>query len=436
MKTTKVLFMSSEEPDNNSNNAYDIFISYRREGGADKARVLKTELEKRGFKVFLDFDELKDGIFDERIMDAIKGAPIFMLLLSPNALDRCCEEGDWVRKEIEVAIKTERHIIPVNPDLSFKNFPISTPPFIVKGVQQHQISEIMFGQLFNASMDKMVTERIRPVLVNPPKKKSLKWPIIACVFAIMIIASVVAMLRMNQHSQSYVEDANCGLNMKMVYVEGGTFQMGATSEQVSDAHSDEKPVHAVTLDSYYIAECEVTQGQWVKIMGTNPSHFKGNPNRPVEMVTWGEAQEFCRKLSRITGKEYRLPTEAQWEYAARGGENNSRAKYCGGNSIEEVAWYKDNSGGTTHPVKQKAPNDLGLYDMSGNVWEWCSDWYSRDYYYSCAGANPLGPTSGTNRALRGGSWRIDSACCRVSRRYMANPSYRHENGGFRVVCLP
>jgi len=233
--------------------------------------------------------------------------------------------------------------------------------------------------------------------------------------------------------QPYVENANCGLNMKMIYVEGGTFQMGATSEQESP-DSDEKPVHSVTLDSYYIAECEVTQAQWQKIMGTNPSHFKGDANRPVEMVSWEEAQDFCRELSRITGKKYRLPTEAQWEYAARGGKHNSGAKYSGRSSIATVAWYDENSGSTTHPVKQKTPNELGLYDMSGNVWEWCSDWYGD--YSSGSQTNPTGPSSGSFRVMRGGSWYSTARYCRVSDRNDFTPSSRSRNLGFRVVCLP
>ena len=179
----------SDEAKLGPNEKYDIFISYRREGGADKARVLKTELEKRGFSVFLDFDELKDGYFDERIMNAISSTPIFMILLSQNALDRCGEEGDWVYKEIEYAIKTNRHIIPINPDKTFNGFPISAPPFIVQGVQQHQISDIMFGQLFNVSMDKMVAERIEPVLPQNPKRRLLKWLVIACVIVIVLVAS-------------------------------------------------------------------------------------------------------------------------------------------------------------------------------------------------------------------------------------------------------
>ena len=194
MKHRKRLFKLSDEVKLGPNEKYDIFISYRREGGADKARVLKTELEKRGFSVFLDFDELKDGYFDERITNAISSTPIFMILLSQNALDRCGEDGDWVCKEIEYAIKTNRHIIPINPDRAFNNFPISTPQYIVQGLQQHQMSEIMFGQLFNVSMDKMVAERIKPALARSTKRRLTRGLVISGMIALILIASAAVML--------------------------------------------------------------------------------------------------------------------------------------------------------------------------------------------------------------------------------------------------
>ena len=222
-----------------------------------------------------------------------------------------------------------------------------------------------------------------------------------------------------------------GLNIKMVYVEGGTFQMGATSEQGSDAESDEKPVHSVTLDSYYIAETEVTQAQWRAIMGNNPSSYSGD-NRPVESVSWFEAQTFCEKLSAMTGKKYVLPTEAQWEYAARGGNKSKGYTYSGSNDINSVAKYNSSDGHNN--VKSKQPNELGIYDMSGNVWEWCSDWYGS--YSSSSQTNPTGPSSGSYRVLRGGGWYYYAKYCRVSYRNNSNPSYRYDYYGFRVVCLP
>jgi TonB family protein len=225
------------------------------------------------------------------------------------------------------------------------------------------------------------------------------------------------------------------LNMKMVWVEGGSFQMGATSEQSGKAESDEHPAHAVKIDPYYIAECEVTQAQWRKIMGYNPSQFTGNENHPVENVSWDEAAQFCRKLSQLTGKKYVLPTEAQWEYAARGGDQSQGNKYSGNNDSQYVAWYDSNSYSKTNAVKQMLPNELGLYDMSGNVLEWCSDWYNEGYYRISAQNNPTGPTSGTHRVLRGGSWRGSEDNCRVSHRRHGSPTTRSSSIGFRVVCL-
>ena len=161
-----------------------------------------------------------------------------------------------------------------------------------------------------------------------------------------------------------------GVSFEMVRVEGGTFHMGATSEQKDEAWDREKPVHSVTLSSYYIGKTEVTQALWQAVMGSNPSNFKGS-NLPVECVCWNDCQEFIQKLNSLTGRNFRLPTEAEWEFACRGGNNSRGYKYSGSNNLGSVAWYDDNSGGQTHPVATKAPNELGIYDMSGNVWEWC-----------------------------------------------------------------
>ena len=198
----------------------------------------------------------------------------------------------------------------------------------------------------------------------------------------------------------------------------------------SEAHSDEKPVHSVTLNDYYIGETEVTQELWEAVMGSNPSVFKGS-KKPVEMVSWNNCQEFIMKLNRLTGRDFRLPTEAEWEYAARGGNKSQGYKYSGSNTIDDVAWYDENSL-STHPVGTKAPNELGLYDMSGNVWEWCSDWYGD--YSSSSQTNPTGSSSGSGRVLRGGSWCRDAQCCRVAFRDNNALGLRFDYNGFRLVC--
>jgi formylglycine-generating enzyme required for sulfatase activity len=251
------------------------------------------------------------------------------------------------------------------------------------------------------------------------------------------------------------------VGIEMVFVKGGTFKMGCTSEQGSDCSDDEKPVHNVTVSDFYIGKYEVTQNQWVKVMGSNPSYFKGG-NLPVERVSWNDVQEFILKLNSMTGKKYRLPTEAEWEYASRGGAIGKGYKYSGSNNINYVAWYNVNSGdrvlrdwlfkeyikkndldsyydilesnrNRTRAVGTKSPNELGIYDMSGNVSEWVSDWYGS--YSSTAQTNPVGPHSGSGRVTRGGDWGDDNLGCRVSDRSGGDPT--SEAGllglGFRLV---
>lgn len=222
-----------------------------------------------------------------------------------------------------------------------------------------------------------------------------------------------------------------GVQFTMVAVKGGTFTMGATSEQGSDADEDEKPAHEVTLSDYYIGQTEVTQALWKAVMGSNPSYFVGD-NLPVENMSWNDCQVFIQKLNQLTGKQFRLPTEAEWEYAARGGRKSRGYKYAGSNDIGLVAWYEDNSGTGTHPVATKQANELGIYDMSGNVWEWCSDWYGD--YQSSSQSDPQGPSSGFSRVGRGGSCYSSARYCRVSNRSSGTPDDRFNYLGLRLSC--
>ena len=223
------------------------------------------------------------------------------------------------------------------------------------------------------------------------------------------------------------------VTFEMIAVKGGTFTMGASSGD-SYAESDEKPTHSVTLGDYYIGKFEVTQELWEAVMGSNPSSFNGS-NLPVEQVSWNDCQTFIRKLNSLTGANFRLPTEAEWEYAARGGNKSRGYKYSGSNNVNDVAWYTSTTNDSgTKPVGTKSPNELGIYDMSGNVWEWCHDWYGD--YSSGSQTNPTGPSSGSSRVLRGGSWCDGARYCRVSSRFHDAPGDGDNSNGFRLVLVP
>ena len=284
-----------------------------------------------------------------------------------------------------------------------------------------------------------------------PKTKALLWIVGGCiaVLAIALGAGYYVLKNSNLFGGNNIDEAKKIVHStepEMVYVQGGTFTMGCTSEQ-SDCHARERPAHRVTVSSFSIGKYEITQGQWVKVMGSNPSSFKGD-NHPVETVSWNDIvgtsgnsmflngiryyeNGFIYKLNRATGKSYRLPTEAEWEYAARGGSRSRGYKYSGSNNMYEVAWHEDNSGGTSRQVGTKQPNELGIYDMSGNVWEWVSNlWES---YSANSETNPQGPYSGTNRVRRGGGWPSEAQFNRVSYRITDKPDICRDAIGFRVV---
>jgi formylglycine-generating enzyme required for sulfatase activity len=238
-------------------------------------------------------------------------------------------------------------------------------------------------------------------------------------------------------------------DIPLVYVSGGTFTMGCTAEQGEDCEDNEKPAHQVTLDGFYIGKYEVTQAQWEAVMGANPSKFSGD-NLPVTNVSWNDivgisgdymtiyniqyyADGFIYKLNKLTGRHYRLPTEAEWEYAARGGASSRGYKYSGSNVLGNVAWYYDNSGiKNHHPVGTKSPNELGVYDMNGNVEEWCSDRYEK--YNNNFQINPISSTTGSDRVIRGGGWHSNDRNCRVPGRVGCAPRSHRTGLGFRLAC--
>jgi len=262
--------------------------------------------------------------------------------------------------------------------------------------------------------------------------------------ALALLMAMPALVLAQQQPQNTLTITVKGVSFKMIRVQGGTFTMGCTSEQGSDfgdCFDNATPAHGVMLSTYYIGETEVTQELWKAVMGSNPSEFKGD-KRPVEHVSWEDCQTFIHKLNELTGKYFRLPSEAEWEFAARGGTKSAGYKYSGSNDIGAVAWYSDNSeiqdksspNYGTHVVKTKKPNELGIYDMSGNVREWCLDWYG-EYHSFAHGVynNPAGPSSGSGRVVRGGSWTSVNWHCSFSYRINQRPDLWVDDLGFRLV---
>ena len=277
-------------------------------------------------------------------------------------------------------------------------------------------------------------DRTPPRAPKPPQKAAGKrpWTMVVAIAAFAIMTAIAAIFIFRDKGngdspanwESPVRVEASLPEIEMVEVECGTYNIGT--------YDWEKPIHSVTVSSFSIGKYEVTQKLWKAVMGTNPSYFKGD-NLPVENVSWYQVQEFIRKLNAKTGKHYRLPTEAEWEFAARGGNRSRGYIYSGSNDIGTVAWYDGNSGDKTHPVGTKAPNELGIYDMSGNVLEWCQDWYASNYYSKSPSTNPKGPTTGSNRVVRGGGWYGNAGRCRVSCRLNFTPGAYYGGLGFRLA---
>ncbi|MBR4828601.1 MAG: SUMF1/EgtB/PvdO family nonheme iron enzyme [Muribaculaceae bacterium] len=222
-----------------------------------------------------------------------------------------------------------------------------------------------------------------------------------------------------------------GVTFVMVPVQGGTFTMGATVDEGMYARRNEYPAHKVTLWGYYISESEVTQEQWLAVTNDSTWDYQGDLQRPMVNVSLFDCAKFVDQLTALSGKIFRMPTEAEWEFAARGGSEGVRYRFSGSDYADEVAWYSDNSGGSTHPVKTKMPNSLGIYDMSGNVLEWCQDWYSS--YNETPETNPVGPESGLTNVVRGGAWDFSYSLCHVTCRNNFDPYTRADDLGFRIV---
>jgi sulfatase modifying factor 1 len=226
------------------------------------------------------------------------------------------------------------------------------------------------------------------------------------------------------------------LDSNFVFVQGGTFKMGLPDSSDVEGGDIQKPQHKVTVKDFYILKTQVTQALWYSIMDTNPSFHKDCYICPVENISWFDAQLFVEKLNKYKKGHYHLPTEAEYEYAARGGNKSHALNYSGSNDIKDVGWFEDNSDGRSHPVGQKKPNELGLVDMSGNIWEWCSDWYEMYYYKVSPSDNPQGPAMGDKKVVRGGAWLSLDEGCMVTSRGAVRPASKDKFTGFRIVRDP
>ena len=401
---------------------YDIFISYRRGGGAQFARILQLMLIQRGYKVFLDYDELTDGVFGDHIKAAIKDAPVFMLVLSEGSMQRCANEGDWVRQEITLAIEQGKHIVPVNPDNGFDGFPDAMPVKIKEAIGSHQHSEISFGQALGATIDLMVKNRLVPTLGERTPRdhtdtnyeaasetlrrqdahnRFMKRIGIAGVAAVVLII-LATCIWFWRHQKSKDNADALMLAMEKMRTElherysdlGLQLSPGLTQEQMQTIDELLQNMTVVRPDTLWMSQFEFTAGWWYGIKG-EPCD-ESQKMMPMTNVSFGDIYMFLNNLSDMTNLNVGLPSAEEWEYAARGGANHETFQYVGDNEADKVAWYKDNSEGHPHPSdgqQGKAPNTLDLYDMSGNVGELCNSAFGDSGLYTVCGGNYQSPAS-------------------------------------------
>ena len=427
---------------------YDIFISYRRKDSSGRsnvatARQLKMAFERSpyNFKVFFDYSECTDDYFSEKILPAIRTCDFFVLVLTKDCLSRCFNEGDWVRKEIEEALANNIKVVPITPDNECDAWP-KLPDSLSK-LEGLQITTIHTDHMFEAGVDFLVKNRFHKIDVDCIDSDEDNEH------------SILRQERIEVKLKDIPENEKLftvnGVSFKMLFVKGGTFWMGAHDRKVrmgikwvidnsipnynEDAKNNESPVHKVTLSDFYIGETVVTQGLWKAVTNSNPSHSLGD-DLPVETVSWKDCHSFIDRLNGLTGMHFRLPTEAEWEFAAKGGNETRKCWYAGDDNIEAVAWYKDNSEGKTHPVKEKKCNEIGLFDMSGNVWEWCEDYYTD--YEKYDQTNPIANDGDykynvriRDHVIRGGGFNAKQKECRLTSR--SDNGSQNYDIGFRLV---
>jgi formylglycine-generating enzyme required for sulfatase activity len=433
-----------------------VFISYRRGIGSEVARTITEFLEGQGFDVFLDVDSLGAGHFDEQLLREIESRRSFVLICSPGCLDRCVHEGDWVRRELEYAIRTGRHIVPVTmPQFVWPS--TETMPPVVGELLRHNAFE------YSHSHWKMIKPKLAEMLRAGRSNSSPQPPRAAPVLSVEPIVALrmegerddalrPAVVPHIQRAQSWcevlaeapdpgvvtdgagrarmiatglpwkVKDKRSGI--VFLLCPPGEFLMGSPESETGRSAFETQ--HRRTIGGgYYLGETEVTQKQWQRLMGANPSFFKGEIN-PVDSVRWDDCKRFC------TSAGLRLPSEAEWEYACRAGTTGAHA-----GPLDEMAWYRRNADDRTHPVAKLRANAWGLFDMHGNVWEWCEDGFGQFEAGDVTEAAARTTADGWMRVVRGGSCFSDAAQCRTADRHgHTAPGLVECQYGFRVARTP
>lgn len=394
---------------------YDIFISYRRIGGAQYARILQLMLQQRGYKVFLDYDELTDGVFSDHIKAAIKETPIFLLVLSNNSMHRCVNEDDWVRQEIMLAIEQKKHIVPVNPDKEFDGFPEGMPISLKEAVGSHQHSDISFGQALGVTIDLLIKNRLVPNLgerkveaykdedfdsaMETLRRQDSHNRFMKRLGVFSAVAVIAIVLGFCYHSWKEQRDSAILTNFRTVLhekYERFHLQLNTdlSMEQLTAIDTLLTNMKEVYPDSIWISQFEFTVGQWYGCFGE--SYDKDQKNMPMTNVSFADIAMRLISLGDMTNLAFELPSVEVWEYSAHGGIHNERTVYSGDSIVDNVAWYQENSGGEPHPCdgqQGKGPNMLDLYDMSGNVSELCNSSFDGRELYTVCGGNYLSPAS-------------------------------------------
>ena len=379
---------------------YDVFISYSRKDSEIVNQIVEI-LSAKGLCSWMDKDGIESGdSFKTVIVSAIEKSGVFLFFSSISS-----NSSEWTVKEVNLAIYKKKPIIPIRLDETEYN------PSILFDLVGLDYIDILTEQIESSIESKLV--------------KSIKKHL-----------GVDKKTYLPEISYRFTEDKQlCTLfvnsnEFNFIKVISGVFTMGATKEMRNPTEV-EFPTHEVRLSNdFYIGETLVTQKFWESVMGNNPSWFKGEL-RPVDSVSFNDVKWFIKRLNMWSNLKFRLPYEAEWEYAARGGVKASHTRYIGGDSVQDIGWYNGNSKKQSHEVKQKSPNELGLYDMGGNVWEWCQDLYSA--YAAATQIDPKGPSTGTSRVVRGGSWSIGTRGCRASYRDKCVSGRRGYDLGFRLV---